>query len=119
MADLKVDAELDRLARELREAGHSLSDLEAANAEAGRVVLTASRPPRASGQLDASLTADASAQGVTWASTARYWTFVHWGAPRRNMAARPWFLQALQADQAAVVAVYSQHVTDSLKGITT
>jgi HK97 gp10 family phage protein len=117
VADLQVDAtELAQLAGQLVSAGHQLADLEAANAEAGRVVLEAARPaaPVASGQLASSLTADASANGVAWASTARYWTFVHWGAPRRNMRARPFFLQALELDTDRIVAVYADHATETL-----
>ena len=82
-------AQLEQLARDLHAAGIKLAELDPVNTEAGRVVHAAARPPRRSGVLAASLQADATAQGVVFGSTARYWTFVHWGAPRRNIRARP------------------------------
>lgn len=119
MASLELSGDqLDQLARQLQAAGHDLADLAPANAEAGRKVLDATTPPRATGQLAATLTADASANGVVFASTARYWTFVHWGAPRAHLRARPFFLEALTARQAAVVAVYAEHATNTLEQLT-
>lgn len=116
MADFRVDsAELAAFSRQLVAAGHQLADLEAANAQAGRVVLDSTRPPVRSGKLAGSLTATAGANGVVWASTARYWTFVHWGAPRRNIRARPFYLQALDADTERVLAVYAEHATETLR----
>lgn len=117
MADFRADSsEAAAFARRAVAAARELTDLEAANTQAGRMVLEAARPatPTSSGQLASSLTADASANGVVWASSARYWTFVHWGAPRRNMRARPFFLQALDTDTDRILAVYATHVTDTL-----
>lgn len=111
------DDQLEQLAAELRAAGVKLADLEPVNTEAGRVVTPAARPPRRSGALAASLQADASAHGVTFASTARYWTFIHWGAPRRNIRAHPWWPEALAATRTEVLAVYARHATDTLKTI--
>jgi hypothetical protein len=121
VADFQADtAPVAAFARQLTEAGHRIADLEAPNTTAGRVVLEAARPavPTATGQLSGSLTADAGANGVAWASTARYWTFVHWGAPRRNIRARPFFIQALEADRDRIVAVYADHIKDALRTIT-
>lgn len=119
MADFTTDtSELERFARQVREAADQLAALESANADAGRVVLATARPPRLSGFLAASLTADATANGVTWASSARYWTFVHWGAPRRHIVARPWYVEAVRVSTADLVDVYRVHAIDSLKGIT-
>lgn len=101
----------------LARAGLELVDLESANTQAGRVVLEAARPPHRSGRLAASSRADATRNGVTFASTARYWTFVHWGAPRRHITARPWFVQALAANRERVVAVYADHAADTLKKV--
>lgn len=118
MARFEVDsAQLDQLGRQLHAAGVQLADLEPVNAEAGRVVDSAARPPRRSGALAAASRADATAHGVTFASTARYWTWVHWGAPRRHIKARPWFLEALERQRTEVLAVYARHASDTLKQI--
>lgn len=107
-------SQVDQLADQLHRAGLDLADLDAANADAGREVITASRPPRATGYMATNLTATATGQGVTFASAARYWTFVHWGAPRRNVRARPWYPQAIRANTSDVVAVYAAHARKSL-----
>lgn len=110
-------SQLDQLAAQLHAAGVRLEDLEPVNIEAGRAVVPAARPPRRSGALAASLQADATAHGVAFASSARYWTFVHWGAPRRNIKAHPWWPQAIQASRSDVLAVYARHATETLKRI--
>lgn len=118
MSRLDLDgAQLDQLARDLSAVGAELGDLDAANREAARIVVAASRPPRRSGTLAASSRTDVTGQGVTFASTARYWTFVHWGAPRRNIRARPWFAEAVDHSRADVVAVYAKHAADTLNKI--
>ncbi len=118
MSRFEVDsAELDQLGRSIHAAGVKLTDLEPANTEAGRVVEAAAHPPRRSGALAASLRADATANGVTFASSARYWTFVHYGAPRRNMRAHPWWSQAVEASRTDVLAVYAKHATHALDEI--
>lgn len=117
-AKFEVDtARLDAMARDLRAAGVALEDLSPANAEAARVVEAAARPPRRTGTLASSSRADATPAGVTFASTARYWTFVHWGAPRRNIRAHPWWPEAIDHTRTDVLAVYAKHAADSLKKI--
>lgn len=111
-------SEVDRLAAQLRDAGHQLVELADPNSEVGRVVVEAARPPRLSGQLAATSRADVTRNGVAWASTARYWTFVHWGAPRRHIKARPYFVEALEQNTDRIVAVYAAHVNKTLEGIT-
>lgn len=116
MADFTIDdSQLAAFATQLAGLGVELADLDDSNTEAGRVVLAATRPPRASGYLAASVAADVSANGVVFASTARYWTFVHWGAPRRNIQARPFFRDAVRASETDVLAVYAQHAADAIK----
>lgn len=119
MGDFTADtAELERFARQAHAAADQLADVESANIEAGRVVVGATRPPvGATGQLSAGVHADATANGVVWASTARYWTFVHWGAPRRHIRARPFFVEAIRISTDQLVDVYRAHAIDSLKGI--
>lgn len=120
MAEFRIDdSELAAFASQLAAAGHQLADLEQPNSAAGRVVLEAARPaaPMDTGTLSGSLTADPAGDGVVWASSARYWTFVHWGAPRRNMRARPFFLEALEADQDRILAIYADHANETLRNL--
>lgn len=118
MADFRIDDdELQAFASKLGRLGVELADLEAPNAEAGRIILAAMRPPRLTGQLAASTRADVTAQGVTFASTARYWTFVHWGAPRRNIKARPFITEAVDQAATDVAAVYAEHATETIRGL--
>lgn len=119
MAGFTADtAQLDRLARDLEAAGADLARLDPANTAAAEVVMAAARPPRRTGTLAASLVARVTGQGVTFASTARYWTFVHWGAPRRNLRARPWYVEAITPRRDLIVAAYAEHARDALKHIT-
>lgn len=110
MAGFSADtAQLHQLADQLRAAGVELGDLDPATAEAGRVVIAATRPPRLTGHLANTLTAGLGAGGVVFASTARYWTWVHWGAPRRHIKARPFYPEALDRSTDEVLAVYADH----------
>lgn len=119
MADFTADTtQLERFRAQIAAAADQLAALESANRDAGRVVVEAARPPRLSGQLAAGMYADATRNGVAFASTARYWTFVHWGAPRRHIAARPFFVEAVKLNTDRVVDVYRAHAIDSLKGVT-
>lgn len=102
-------AQLHQLAEQLR--GPVLED---AAREAAPVILAAARPPRLTGRLATSLTADATANGVTFASSARYWTYVHYGAPRHHLAARPFYAEALRANADQLAAVYAEHLTDTI-----
>lgn len=118
MAEFSTDtSQLDQLVRQLRELGPELGELDDANAQAGRAVVNAARPPRRSGALAASLRADATRGGVAFASTARYWTFVHWGAPRRNIKARPFYVEAIHAATERITAVYAEHATDTIRKV--
>lgn len=103
-----------RLADELRRVGIELAELEPVNAEAGRAVVHAARPPRRSGALAAGSRADVSRSGVAFASTVRYWTFVHWGAPRRHIRARPFFVEALAATRGQLADIYAKHARESI-----
>lgn len=121
MPRLQVDsAELDRFAAQLGAVGHQLADLDATNAAVARVVLEAARAgaPTRTGVLSGSVTAATAPNGVTWASSARYWTFVHWGAPSRHIRARPFILEALEADTTTIVAAYADHATTTLEKLT-
>lgn len=108
---------LPHLADQLRAAGVQLSELDPAHAEAGRVVIAATRPPRDSGYLADHLTAGPAANGRVFASAARYWTFVHWGAPRHNVRAQPFYPEAVRRSTDDVVAVYAEHARETLNKI--
>lgn len=118
MSGFSADADsLPRLGDQLRAAGVQLEALDPSHAEAGRVVLAAAHPPRRSGYLGNHLTAGPAANGVAFASSARYWTWVHWGAPRRHVRARPFFTEALDRSTTEVVAVYAEHAQSTLDKI--
>jgi hypothetical protein len=115
VAEFSADvAEVAQLAAQLHAAADELAALDPANTEAGRVVLQATRPPRRSGALAASLQADATRNGVVFAGGVRYWTFVHWGAPRRNLRARPYFTEALTRTSDELAKVYAAHAERAL-----
>lgn len=118
MAGFDSDAPgLPQLARDLHDAGVQLGELDPASAEAGRVVLAATRPPRHTGYLDDHLTAGPAANGTVFASSARYWTWVHFGAPRRHVRAQPFYPEAIARSTDEVVAVYAAHARDTLNKI--
>ena len=118
MAGFTADAaQLDQLADDLAAAGADLARLDPANTDAAAIVMAAARPPRRTGTLAASLVARVTGQGVTFASTARYWTFVHWGAPRRQLRARPWFVEAIEPRRDLILAAYAEHARDALANI--
>lgn len=106
------------LARGFHAAADTLADLEAVNSEAGRIVLARTQPPRgATGQLGANLRAQATGREVVMASTVRYFTFVHYGAPRINVHAQPFVLAALRASVSEVADLYAEHARDSLRKV--
>lgn len=118
MSGFSADADsLPRLADQLRAAGVELEALDPAHAEAGRVVIAAARPPRRTGHLGSSLTAGPAANGMAFASSARYWTWVHYGAPRHNVRAHPFYPEALRRSTDEVVAVYAEHAQTTLNKI--
>lgn len=119
MAGVRSDtSDVERFSDQLHAVGIALADLEPANAEAGREVLDASRPPRRTGELASKLRADVTRNGVAFASAARYWTFAHFGAPRHHMAAQPWYPAALRVTRDRLLRVYEQHATDAFKKVT-
>lgn len=107
----------EQLARQLYDAGHELDELAPANEAAGRAIIAAARPPQRSGAMAAGQTVKATATGAAVFSTARYWTFVHYGAPRRNLRARPWLSQAIPPARDDVLAVYAKLIGATLDKI--
>lgn len=100
-------------------AADELLELTDANREAGRVVLAATRPPRLSGALAAGQQVVTAADGVRLVSSVRYWTYVHYGAPRAGTRAQPWIADALTRTADDVLEVYRQHTVRSLNTATT
>lgn len=107
----------DELARQLHAAGVELGELTPANEAAGHVIIDAAHPPRATGRMAAGQTVRATATGAAVFSTAPYWTFVHYGAPRRNIRARPWLAQAIPPARDDVLAVYAKRIGATLDKI--
>lgn len=108
MAGLEVDSNAGEVARSLYRAAGELSSLEDANARAGGIVAEAAQPVR-SGLLAQSVRADATASGVTIAGHVRYWSFVEWGAPRRNVMAQHRLRTQAQDRESDIIAVYLDH----------
>ncbi len=105
-----TDHQADTLARDLYRAGAVLvDDLETTNAEAGRIVLARTNPPRRSGELAAGMFAEVTPTSTVLASHARHFTFVHWGAPRHHVKAQPFILAAVRATRAEVINLYTDH----------
>lgn len=107
-------SDADSLARSLLRVGDELLALESVNAQAGAVVDATVSPPRRSGVLSASRQTVVQADGVVWSWTARYATFVHWGAPRHNVRAQPFGLTALEVSTDELAALYLQHMQDTI-----
>lgn len=116
MSGFEVDSDAAQLSRALMRAADELSDLGPVNERAGELVKAATAPRR-SGQLAASVRADASAHGVVIGSPLRYATFVHWGAPRHHMAAQPWLLNQTEARQSDLIDLYAQHAAATVAKI--
>lgn len=114
MAEFRVTSDAEALARHLHAAAEDLGDLGPVNSEAGRIVEAAARAPRRTGALAGSLRSAGTPGGVTIGSALRYATFVHWGAPRRHMAARPFLVTAVQATTEDVADLYLSHARDAL-----
>lgn len=117
MAEFSSDSNAQAVATALHQAADNLADLEDVNAEAGRVVLAAAHPPRRSGELASKLRAWATGRDVVMASTARHFTFVHWGAPRIHVRAQPFVLTALRATADEVADLYGTHIQTTLRKV--
>jgi len=103
------------VAADFHTAAASLADLEAVNAQAGRVVVSTARPPRRTGATAAGLFATATPAGVAMASRARYWTFPHFGT--RYVRANPYLVTAVRAAADEVAALYTDHARSTLDTI--
>lgn len=109
MSGVQIEQEAAAFARRMFDAADALIDLDPINAEAGDLVLASADVPRRSGALAAGLRYAATPNGVTFAASVAYWTFVHWGAPRRGIRARPFLLNALELRQSDLADLYLDH----------
>jgi hypothetical protein len=117
VASIGLDAsQITALAAELVSIGEAVTDLDGANADASALILQGVNPPRRSGQLAAAGRADVSPNGFVIGYPIRYATYVHWGAPARNMRAQPWLLQQRDASYAELEQLYVQHAIDAING---
>ncbi len=113
MAGFQVRHDADQVADGFRRAADDLADLAAVNAEAGRTVLSAARPPYRTGALAEGLFSEPDPGGVVMASRVSYFTPVHWGAPGRRIPANPFLLAARRAVQDRIVTLYAEHTRES------
>jgi len=112
------------LRRTLKQAGLGLQDLKDAHAEVAQAVVRAAGPraPRRTGRLAAS-TRGAGQAGAAVVRAGRaslpYAGPVHWGWPRRHIAAQPWIYDAATAAQSEWTGIYLsalEHIIDKIEG---
>ena len=107
--------DFDRLPGQLRDAATSMTQLDATVQDSAKVVAAAGQPPVDTGELAGSV--------VVTDGTISYPTIyaspVHWGWTRDTavVAARPWLLEAADAERGTVADVGAKHITDSLERI--
>jgi hypothetical protein len=110
---------LTQLVGSLGHAAEELADLTEPHHEATRLVVSAAAPntPRRSGALAAATRTDASAKVGEIYNTSDHAVPTHWGAPAKNVRARPWLYDTLIGSQSKVVAVYEHHVETTLDDV--
>lgn len=104
----------DRLVRGLHDAARALEDLSAPDAAAAQIITQAAvaDTPRRTGFLASTVRAQGGAVHVG----ARYAAVVHNGWQARRIKARPFLRTATETTRDRVLAVYSSHITDVLRG---
>lgn len=116
-----------RLRRTLKQSGSDLEELKDANKQAADIVHKRGRgtAPRRSGALAASMRVGATkTQGVIRAGNNRktatgvpYANVIHWGWPKRNIAAQPWLSEAAEDTQEEWIDVYSDLVEAAINKV--
>lgn len=114
-AELRIDG-APELARGLARVAGELGDLSEPGRESSERVAAHARvtAPRDTGFLASTIRAAAYPDVSVVNVDAPYAPFVHWGVPSRNMAARPFLTTALEADTAATLDTYTDHVNHLL-----
>lgn len=103
------------LARDLDGITAALVDLEPPHRDAGRAVLAATRAPRVTGRLAASITVDATRAGVQVGSDLVYAGVIHNGWAARNIRPQPFLTDALAATERDVVDIFHDHITTLIR----
>lgn len=113
------------LRRTLRRAGDDLADLKEAHGAAAAIAGSRARgtAPRRSGRLAANVRWSGAAATATvrvGSSTVPYANPIHWGWPKRGIAARPWVSEAARDTEHQWTAVYEaavERILARVKGI--
>jgi hypothetical protein len=118
---LGVDG-LKTLKRTMKAAGIELADLKAAHNEVAQLVVRAGQPvaPRRTGALAASVRGSGQAgAAVVRAGRAAvpYANPIHWGWPRRGIAANPFLWDAMQGSRDQWTSTYLAALEDIIESI--
>ena len=122
-AGIRVDG-ARQLRSSMRRAGLDLDQLKSTHAAVAQLVAGRGRTaaPKRSGRLAASVRPSGTkTQAVIRAGYARvpYANPIHWGWPRRGIAANPWLSRAAQSSEPAWVGIYTREVDriiDTIEG---
>lgn len=111
-----------QLRRTLKAAAGDVNDLKATHAKVGTFVTTAAKPetPRRTGALASSGRPGATATSALiryGGARVRYARPIHWGWPRRNIAANPWAYETAIKTRPAWLELYQAGVNKVLARI--
>ena len=111
----------DRLASTLKDASDELTDLAAANAAIGTMVVNEARglAPKRTGQLAGSITATVAVGVIDVAADVVYAGPIHWGWPAHSIAAQPFIYDAIRNTEEQSVQIYTDEldrVLEKVKG---
>lgn len=111
-----------RLRATLRRAAGNLDDLKEANARVGGMVAqwAGVKTPVRTGRLAASVRPARQAKAavvVAGGASVPYAGPIHWGWPRRNIAAQPWMSEAATETQPAWLPVYEHDIQKILEKV--
>ena len=107
--------DFDRLPGQLRDAATSITQLDGTVQDSAKVIAAAGQPPVDTGELAGSVVVNDGqiSYPVIHASP------VHWGWTRDTavVSARPWLLEAADAERDTVADIGAKHITESLERI--
>jgi len=103
---------LRNLTRTLVRAGVEVSDMKAANARVGMIVVRtgAAKAPRDSGRLAGSIKPAQRRAGVVVRSSLIYAGVQHWGWPRRNIRATLFLTSAIESERGHIETEYFEEL---------
>jgi hypothetical protein len=118
---VKVEG-LNTLVRAMRAAGKDITDLKEANRQTGAIIASAAaaRAPRRSGKLASRIKAAKQQNRVRIMVPASvpYAGPIHYGWPKRNIAAHTFLIDAAEATESEWVEFYQAAVQDVLDTVT-